>query len=56
MVVDKDILDLICCPSCQGNLIQENNTYVCSSCACLYREKGGIIVLISKELEDELRN
>jgi uncharacterized protein YbaR (Trm112 family) len=56
MVIDKEILDLICCPNCQSNLTQNKNKFICSKCDCMYREKDGIIVLISKDLEDELRN
>lgn len=51
------IVDIICCPNCQSDLItNDNKNFTCSKCNSSYREKGGIIILISKELEDELRS
>lgn len=60
-MVEKNVLDLICCPNCQGNLVdgvgkKKGDGFVCSKCGSFFREKGGVLILISKELEEELRS
>jgi len=55
-MIDKEILDLICCPNCQGNLVKEDDKMKCISCGSFFREKSGVLILITKELEDELRS
>ena len=65
-----DVLEIVCCPNCQGDLMRLGTGderlemgdrrleigYVCKSCKSEFREKEGILILISKELEDELRS
>lgn len=50
-----NIDEIICCPNCKGDLIKSNSLYVCTTCGSDYRKKEGILILISKELEAELR-
>ncbi len=54
--MDKIILDLICCPNCNSDLKQKGDDLTCTKCKAKFYEKEGILVLISKELEDELRH
>lgn len=51
----NNLIDLICCPNCQGDLIKDNLNFFCNTCKSNFREKEGILILISKELEYELR-
>jgi len=51
-----EFLSLICCPNCQSDLSADENKFLCMSCESEFREKNGILILISKELEDELRS
>lgn len=57
-----DILDVVCCPNCKGDLENLNIadsrggiTFSCRSCNSEFRKKEEILILINKELEDELR-
>lgn len=52
----NDLIDLICCPNCQSDLIKTDLEIKCNNCGSKFREKEGILILISKELEEELRN
>ena len=52
----EDMLDIVCCPNCQGDLEKDNSKLICKSCLASFREKEGILILISKEFEEELRN
>jgi len=51
----SNLLDVVCCPNCKGDLKQEGSIFSCLNCNSLFREKEGILILISKELEEELR-
>lgn len=65
---NENLRDLVCCPNCQGDLIGSNslkpfekekgvtNVFECKNCNVFFRKKNGILILISKELEEELRN
>ncbi|MDA3855461.1 MAG: Trm112 family protein [Candidatus Woesearchaeota archaeon] len=57
MTLDKGLLDIVCCPNCNSDLkVKSELVIFCSKCNLEYREKEGILVLISKELEEELRS
>ena len=51
----SNLLDIICCPNCKGDLKQDDSIFSCLECGSSFREKEGILILISKELEEELR-
>ncbi len=53
--MEKNVIDIICCPACQSDLVQEGKNLICQGCSTKYYEKERVLVLISKELEDELR-
>jgi uncharacterized protein YbaR (Trm112 family) len=46
---------IICCPDCKSDLEQNGKKFTCVKCKNKFREKEGILILINKELEDELR-
>jgi len=56
--MNKELLDIICCPSCKGNLIlqiekEENGeiltgSFTCKKCKCTYPIKDGIPNLLPK--------
>lgn len=56
--MEKEILNLVCCPDCHCDLIfnSAKKILICSSCKFIYKYKDGILVLISKEIEKKLRN
>lgn len=53
--INGDVLSLICCPNCGKDLIADDLSLSCKGCNSVFREKEGILVLISSELEAELR-
>lgn len=57
MTINKDLLEVVCCPICHSDLKSKSETIVfCSKCDVEYREKEGILILISKDLEEKLRS
>lgn len=57
-IISDDLLKIVCCPNCQGNLSRKDGSdvvVVCDDCKTSFRMKDGVLVLISKELEEELR-
>ena len=54
----KDIIDILCCPTCKGDLLleikKENNReiiegdFTCKKCKCKYTIEDGIPNLLSK--------
>lgn len=54
-MIDKDLLQIIACPVCTGNLKDENDFLLCTDCRRRYPVKEGIPVLLEEEalLSDE---
>ena len=44
----KDLLDILCCPKCKGDLLYEleKNTLTCKQCAHVYSIKNDIPIMI----------
>ncbi len=42
----KEILEIICCPHCSGELKFENEQLICKNCKRIYKIKDEIIVLL----------
>src|SRR5687767_15625049 len=36
------LLDIICCPRCQGDLRRDGNAFHCSSCRAAYPDRDGV--------------
>jgi len=54
MTVSKELLDILACPKCKGD-IKMNKTedgLICSECKLLYRIKDGIPVMLIDEAEN----
>lgn len=53
-MLDKDLLEILACPKCKGNLeyIENPESLVCSNCKKTYEIKDGIPILLIEE-EDE---
>jgi len=51
MGINKNLLEIICCPICKGSLKEEKNGkfLVCEACKIKYPIKEGIPVLIAEE-------
>ncbi len=46
--IDKELLNLLCCPKCKGDLRleAERSALVCERCSSVYRVKDGIPMML----------
>ena len=45
-MIDKELLDILACPACKGDVKLEDDKVVCSSCGRKYPIKDGIPVML----------
>lgn len=52
-MIDKELLDILACPQCKGELIYDKDRgLICESCRLIYEVKDGIpVMLIDKALK-----
>ncbi|MEO0254889.1 MAG: Trm112 family protein [candidate division WOR-3 bacterium] len=51
MALDKELLDIIACPKCKGDLIykEEENVLICKNCKLKYKIEDDIPILLIEE-------
>jgi len=57
MSIDKELLDILACPKCKGDVIltETGDGLVCNACKLLYEIQDGIPVMLideAKKIED----
>ncbi len=52
-MINAELLKILACPACQGDLLEQDEKLVCQSCARRYPIKEGIPVLLVDEAEKE---
>ena len=50
-MIDKELLEILACPACRGDIDLKDNKIVCRSCGRKYPIKDGIPVMIVEEAE-----
>lgn len=60
MPIDKELLDILACPKCKGDiyLTQDGNGIICKACRLMYEIKDDIPVMLIDEaikLDDNLK-
>ena len=50
-MIDKDLLAILACPACQGDVSLKDEKIVCSKCGRKYPVKDGIPVMLVDEAE-----
>ena len=50
-MIDKDLLSILACPACQGDVVLQENKIVCTKCQRKYPIKDGIPVMLVDEAE-----
>ena len=45
-MIDQELLDILACPACKGDVILEENKIVCKKCGKRYPIKDGIPVML----------
>jgi uncharacterized protein YbaR (Trm112 family) len=59
MPIDKELLDILACPKCKGDiyLTQDGNGLICKACKLMYEIKDDIPIMLIDEavkLDDNL--
>jgi uncharacterized protein YbaR (Trm112 family) len=49
-MIKKELLDILCCPTCKADLIydEKKSILTCTSCKKVYEVKDGIPILLPK--------
>jgi uncharacterized protein YbaR (Trm112 family) len=52
-MIDKELLDILACPACKGDIVydQENEKLICQECGRRYPIRDGIPVMLIDEAE-----
>ena len=52
-MIDKELLDILACPACKGNIVydQDNEKLICQKCDRRYPIRDGIPVMLVDEAE-----
>lgn len=50
-MIDKELLNILACPACQGDVELKDNRIVCKSCGRKYPVKDGIPVMLVDQAE-----
>ena len=50
-MIDQDLLSILACPSCKGNVELKENKIVCQVCGLKYPIRDGIPVMLIDEAE-----
>lgn len=53
--MDKDILEILCCPACRGDLkLSDDDSFlICKSCGLMYRIEDDIPILLVEEAKKD---
>jgi uncharacterized protein len=54
-MLKKELLDILCCPKCHGDLdyAPEKNTLTCTSCGKVYEVKDDIPIMLVDDDDEE---
>jgi hypothetical protein len=50
-MIDKELLEILACPACKGDVELSGNKIVCKKCGRKYPVKDGIPVMLIEEAE-----
>ena len=50
-MIDQELLKILACPSCQGDLSEQEEKLICQQCGRKYPIKDGIPILLIDEAE-----
>lgn len=50
-MIDRELLAILACPACRGNVEEENDKIVCASCGRQYPVRDGIPIMLVEEAE-----
>ncbi len=50
-MIDKELLEILACPSCKGDVELKNDKIVCVKCGLKYSIKDGIPIMLVDEAQ-----
>jgi len=52
-MIDKELLDILACPVCKGNITydEQNQKLICDACGRKYPIRDGIPIMLEEEAE-----
>jgi len=50
-VIDKELLEILACPACKGDVELKGEKIVCKKCGKIYPVKDGIPIMLIDEAE-----
>lgn len=48
-MIDKELLEILACPACKGDVVEKENSIVCTKCGNRYPVKDGIPIMLIDE-------
>jgi uncharacterized protein YbaR (Trm112 family) len=51
MLIDKELLEILACPVCKTQVVEEEDRLVCTECGRRYPVRDGIPVMLVDEAE-----
>jgi len=48
-MIPQELMDILVCPACKGNLRDEDRELVCTSCGLRYPVRDGIPIMLVEE-------
>lgn len=51
-MIDKELLDILACPACKGDVFLKDEKIVCRKCSKKYPIREGIPIMLVDEAED----
>jgi len=51
LMIDEELLKIMCCPACRGDVVEQKGKIVCSKCGRKYPIRDGIPVMLIDEAE-----
>lgn len=52
-MIDKELLAILACPACRGDVEEKNGKIVCANCGRQYPVRNGIPIMLVEEAELE---
>ena len=52
-MIDKELLEILACPACKGDVVHRDERIVCTGCGRKYPIQNGIPVMLIEKAEKE---
>lgn len=52
-MIDKELLEILACPACKGDVKRQENRIVCTQCGRKYPVRDGVPIMLVDEAEKD---